>query len=88
MHKLKSIHSSFFFVKEAKALRGLPDILGCVNGRFIALECKRSQEELKHSTGRILLQGKILKDIQRSGGLAYFIYPENEEEILNIIKSI
>lgn len=75
-------------VKEAKSLRGYPDILGCVNGRFIALECKRSQSESLHNTGRICLQKKILRDIQRSGGFASFIYPENEYYILEQLENL
>ena len=86
MKKLRAIPNSWFAVKEAKSLRGLPDIYGCVNGRFIALECKRSQSESLHNTGRICLQKKILRDIQRSGGFASFIYPENEAELLESIK--
>lgn len=88
MKKLRAIPNSWFTVKEAKSLRGLPDIFGCVNGRFVALEVKRSKSEASHNTGRIVLQGKILKDIERSGGLASFIYPENEEEILRLIEHL
>lgn len=25
--------------------RGTPDIIGCINGKFVAFECKRSEEE-------------------------------------------
>lgn len=88
MKKLRAIPNSWFMVKEAKSLRGLPDIYGCVNGRFIALECKRNQAEASHNTARIVLQAKILRDIQKSGGLSAFIYPENESELLARIEEL
>lgn len=88
MKKLRAIPNSFWFVKEAKSLRGLPDIIGCINGSFIALECKRNESEARHNTGRIVLQRKILHDIERVKGFSFFVYPENEEEVLDYLKSL
>lgn len=37
--KVINIHGSIF------TERGTPDIIGCINGRLIAFECKRSDDE-------------------------------------------
>lgn len=44
--------------------RGTPDILACVDGRFVALEGKRAGE---HPTP---LQAYTLEQIRKSGGIA------------------
>lgn len=80
--KLRQIPKSFWFVKEAKSIRGLPDLIGVVNGRPVYLECKRSRSEALHNTGRIVLQRKVLQDAKLAGAYVSFIYPENEEEVL------
>ena len=83
LKKLKAIPRSYFFVKEAKNIRGIADIIGCVNGTFVALEVKKSLEESKKYSPRNALQDKFLADINKVHGLAYKIYPENEKEILD-----
>lgn len=80
--KLRAIPNSWFAVKEAAALRGLPDIYGCINGTFVTLECKKSEEESQETTGRVVLQRKTLEDVRKAGGYASFIYPENMKYIL------
>jgi len=86
MIELRCIPNSFFTVKEAKSLRGLPDIYGCVNGHFVTLEVKRTRAEAERKTGRIVLQRKIIQDIQKAKGYASFIYPENKEHILKELR--
>lgn len=88
MKKLRAIPCSYWFVKEAKSIRGLPDIIGCVRGRFVALEVKRSRAEASHNTGRTVLQKKVLHDMTLAKGLAFIIYPENEQEILDYLHLI
>lgn len=82
MQKLRSIPNSKFFTKEAKSIRGIPDIIGCISGKFIALEVKRSEAEARGNTGRIALQKQFIKETLKAGGYASLIYPENHEEIL------
>ena len=86
--KLRQIPNSFWFVKEAKSIRGLPDLIGVINGRPVYLECKRSISEAQHNTGRIVLQRKVLRDAERAGAYTSFIYPENEQEILDILGTL
>ena len=78
----------YLFVKEAKAIRGIPDLILTVNGRFIGLEVKRCESESKHRTGRTVLQRHNINKINRAGGYACFIYPENEEEVIEAISLI
>lgn len=79
---LTSTKGLYFFVKEALALRGIPDIIGCYHGVFFAWELKRSSKESKKKTGRIVLQKYILDKIRKSGGIGEIVYPENYDEKL------
>lgn len=45
--------------------KGLPDIIGCYNGKFIAIEVKRKGEK------PTALQGYVLSKVKEAGGLAY-----------------
>ena len=62
---------------------GIPDILACVNGRFVAIEVKA--EKGKPSELQLYHQQKI-KD---SGGIAYILYPKDFDEfkkdIINLL---
>jgi len=88
MSKLKKLPNSYFFSKEAGSIRGISDIVGCVNGRFIALECKRSLDDYNKYHPRTALQKKFIDDINKCGGYAAFVYPENEDEVLNVLFSL
>lgn len=88
MKKLKAIPRSYWFSKEAGSIRGISDIIGCINGVFVAIEVKRSLEESKKYSPRNALQDKFLKDILRVGGKAYKVYPENEEVVLDDLSKI
>lgn len=88
MKKLKAIPNSYWFNKEAGSIRGISDIIGCVNGTFVAIEVKRSQAEAERWHPRNALQDKFLADILRVNGRAYKVYPENEEETLIDIRRI
>lgn len=78
----------FCFVKEAKSLRGLPDIIGCHNGRFFAWELKRSVQEARKRTGRIVLQRHILKQIRHHGGIGEIVHPDNLDKKLQDLLSV
>lgn len=72
----------FVFTKEAKSIRGLPDIIGCCNGLFFGWELKASESEARKKTGRIALQRHILKLIQRAGGVGEIVHPNNLDDKL------
>lgn len=86
LQKLNSLEYGYFFTKEALALRGFPDIIGCYKGRFIGLECKKDASGANKKTGRTPLQNHVLEKIRYNGGFGSFIYPENEEEVLQEIE--
>lgn len=69
-------------MKEAKAIRGLPDIIGCISGRMIMLEVKKSAAAYEKWDPRQHLQNHILELYKASGAYTAFIYPEIEEVIL------
>lgn len=85
--KLDAVPGLYYFVKEALALRGIPDIVGCYNGRFFAWELKRSEKEARKKTGRIVLQKHIIGLIRKAGGIGEIVYPENLEEKLQELLS-
>ena len=61
---------------QQKAIRGTPDKLCCIHGKFVALELKASEK----ATITVLQRHK-LKEIFENGGYAYLVYPENFDEI-------
>ena len=46
---------------------GVPDIICCVNGRFLAIECKAGGNQIT------ALQDKEIKAIQKAGGVAMVV---------------
>lgn len=80
--RLSEIDGLWHFTKEALALRGLPDIIGCYKGKFFAWELKRSKQEAAKNTGRIVLQRYLLTLITQAGGIGRVVYPDNLEECL------
>lgn len=81
--KLDSVPDLYYFVKEALAIRGIPDIIGCYKGRFFAWELKRSRQEAEKTTGRIVLQRYSLGLIRKAGGLGEIVHPDNFQECLD-----
>lgn len=58
---------------------GTPDIIACVNGKFVAIEVKA--EKGKPSE----LQLYHIREIQRAGGYATVLYPKDFEEFKKLI---
>ena len=85
---LKDIDNLYYFVKEAAAIRGIPDLIICYKGRFIAWELKRSEKVALTWRDGHELQKYNIKKICDSGGIARVVYPENFkdslEELLNL----
>lgn len=61
---------------------GTPDILGCVNGRFVAVEVKG--ENGKPSE----LQLHHIEQIKKAGGVAFILYPKDFEEFKKTMESL
>lgn len=60
---------------------GIPDIIGCCNGRFIALEIKASNGKPSK------LQIYVIEQIQKSGGYAKIVYPDDFEDLVKDLSS-
>lgn len=56
---------------------GIPDLVGCIHGKFVALEVKHPDA----ARGLTLLQEATLERIQRAGGLAYGPVTSPEEAL-------
>ena len=61
---------------------GVPDLLICCNGRFIAAEIKAENGQ------PTVLQLITLKRITESGGIAVLLYPKDFEQFRQMIKAI
>lgn len=61
---------------------GVPDVVGCYKGRFIAVECKAGANKTT------ALQDKELHDIRAAGGLAVVINEHNMMELETLIRSV
>jgi len=73
---LKELPNTWFFKHWAGAYSqsGIPDIIACVNGRFVGIEVKASDGSPS------VLQMRNIDLIQRANGLAYILYPKDFEQ--------
>lgn len=61
---------------------GIPDIIGCINGRFVGIEVKATKGKPS------MLQIRNIKQINAAGGYARVIYPEQFDELKEDLSSI
>ena len=87
LRRLKQIEGMYVFKKEAAAIRGIPDVIGCFRGRFFCLELKASSKLARRTTGRIVLQKHNIERVRAAGGYGAIVYPENFEEVINQLLS-
>lgn len=69
------------FFANAYTKKGVPDILACVNGRFVGIEVKATKGKPSE------LQLHQCMRIRASGGLAYIVYPSGFEKLKKAIKN-
>jgi len=81
MRELSCIPHSFWERIQQVTERGTPDVLGCIQGLFVALEFKRSGKAKLAE-----IQRWKLKQIDNAGGFARVVTPENYLEILEELK--
>ena len=58
---------------------GVPDIVACIDGRFVGIECKAGKGKLT------AIQQHNLDEIQRCGGIALVINEENVDDLKNLL---
>lgn len=80
---LNELPNTYCFKKEAAAIRGIPDIIACVNGMFVALELKRSN---KHKATE--LQAYTIELINSSKGFATVCNPENFDQVKIVLEGM
>ena len=73
----------FYPVATGYGSSGIPDIIVCVRGRFVAIECKATPKDQPTA-----LQLHNLARIKDQGGIAVVIHAENLEELNHVINTI
>lgn len=75
LNHLKKIEHGFFFKISDKFLAGIPDILGCYKGRFIAIELKVGKNK------PTMIQKYVMNLINNAGGNAFWINEETFKDL-------
>lgn len=68
---LKELKGIWFFKSHELSLIGIPDVIGCKNGKFFALELKK---DAKSKPSKMQLY--IIDKIKGASGYAAVVYPE------------
>lgn len=83
LSRLRKLQKTVVFTIQQASIRGTPDLLVSINGRFVALELKRS------ATAAVTeLQLYNIAKINESGGYATLVYPENLDVIMKELEAI
>jgi hypothetical protein len=77
---LRALPRSWWFKVDLISLRGIPDIIGCVNGQFVALELKKDSRS--HADP---LQGWVMRKILAAGGWAQEVNPESWDQVHKLL---
>lgn len=80
---LKTLPSTWFVKTQMRSVRGIPDILGCVNGYFFALELKKSAKENPDK-----LQQWVLEEIAEAGGFSIVTHPDNWDSVFEMLTDL
>lgn len=80
MSALARLPNSKWFRIEQQTIRGTPDCLGVIRGRFIAIEFKRGPEATISA-----LQAHALEQVYKAGGDAIVMHPENWEDLFRVL---
>lgn len=72
----------FFPATHGYGRSGVPDIIACVNGRFVAIECKAGTNK------PTALQVREIEAIRRSDGVAIVANEENWEMVRSLVRKM
>ena len=86
--RLNELPRSWWLNVQMVALRGVPDIIGCLGGRFVALELKKDQSTLEANRDGGILQGWVLRRIAAAGGYARKVAPEQFDAVFEELKEL
>jgi len=80
VRQLKLLGAYYFYpVTGGYGMSGVPDIVGCFQGKFFGIECKAG------SNKPTPLQRKNLLDIELAGGIAVVVNEKNMNDIEDIL---
>ena len=80
---LDLLPNSWFESIQQRTIQGTPDILGCVNGFFVALELKATP-----SSAITKLQELKIRRISDASGVAYVLHPDNLDSTINLLRHL
>jgi Holliday junction resolvase len=72
----------FFPATHGYGRSGVPDIIACVNGRFLAIECKAGTNK------PTALQVREIENIRAHGGVAVVVNEENWDMMREFVRGI
>jgi len=77
---LKEFGAYYFYpVTGGYGASGVPDIVGCYNGKFFAVECKAGKGKTT------ALQDKNINQIHQQGGKAIVVNEDNIEDVRRLL---
>lgn len=80
---LKSLGAYYFYpVTGGFGRSGVPDIICCLSGYFIGIECKAGNNKVTP------LQLKNIEDIQAAGGFAFIVNEENIDALERLLRTL
>jgi len=80
---LKEVGAYYFYpVASGYMTIGVPDIVACVKGRFVGIECKVGSNQAT------LLQQKNLLDIVNNGGISVLVNEDALVELKKLLQEI
>lgn len=72
----------FFPATHGYGRSGVPDIVACVNGHFLAIECKAGKNK------PTALQVREIESIRKAGGVAVVANEENWELVRDLVRKL
>jgi len=82
LHKLKQIPKLWYVKVQMVATKGIPDVLICHKGLFIAVELKVGNNKATK------LQQFTLDKIKEAGGNIWIVNEQNEKEFLTFLEAL
>jgi hypothetical protein len=80
---LKAYDAYYFFpATHGYGRSGVPDIICCIAGKFVAIECKAGDNK------PTALQEKEMADIRKQGGIAIVVNEDNLTLLGSILRSL
>lgn len=78
--QLKAMSAYYFYpVTGGFGSSGVPDVVCCLDGRFIGIECKAGKGKTT------ALQDKNLREIEAAGGVALVVNEQNVDQLFDLI---